>query len=127
MSTFSVSALSSNFPDSKSSSHSRENSKVKDDPVIREKTLTGPEETRETGNSSENEVRKVSSTPNQKYNYQVNPDNHEVVVKIVDGEVVVKIIDGETGEEVKQIPPEEVIQLSQRVTRFNRENFEGFA
>ena len=127
MSTFSVSALYSNFPDSRSSSHSRENSKVKDDPVIREKTLTGPEETRETGNSSENEVRKVSSTPNQKYNYQVNPDNHEVVVKIVDGEVVVKIIDGETGEEVKQIPPEEVIQLSQRVTRFNRENFEGFA
>ena len=48
---------------------------------------------------------------NHQVDYQVNPETHEVIIRVVDSE---------SGEVVRQIPGEEVVKLTQRITEFNQ-------
>ena len=60
--------------------------------------------------SSETQVD-LNSLDNHKVNYQVNQETDELVIRIVDAE---------SREVVRQIPGEEFLRLTSRITDFNR-------
>ena len=60
--------------------------------------------------SSETQVD-FNSLDNHKVNYQVNQETDELVIRIVDAE---------SGEVVRQIPGEEFLRLTSRITEFNQ-------
>ncbi|MEE9258071.1 MAG: flagellar protein FlaG [Nitrospinaceae bacterium] len=64
------------------------------------------------------ESKNQAPSLNRKLEYEINFESHEVVVKV---------IDGNTGEVIRQIPQEDFLRLTQKVSEFNRRVFEEFA
>ena len=54
---------------------------------------------------------RVGFSANYKVGYKIDPETHEVVIRVVDSE---------SGEVIKQIPGEDFVKLAQRIAEFNR-------
>ncbi len=62
--------------------------------------------------STETEVSdQISFLADHKVDYKINPETHEVVIRVVDRE---------SGEVVRQIPGEDFLRLAQRIAEFNQ-------
>ena len=62
------------------------------------------------GSDAGNSKNDLAQSLNRKVDYQIQQENNEVVVKIRDGE---------TGEIIRQIPEEEFLRLTNRISDFN--------
>jgi flagellar protein FlaG len=54
---------------------------------------------------------RVGFSANYKVGYKIDPETHEVVIRVVDSE---------SGEVIKQIPGEDFVKLAQRIAEFNQ-------
>ena len=54
---------------------------------------------------------RMGFSANYKVDYKIDPETHEVVIRVVDSE---------SGEVIKQIPGEDFVKLAQRIAEFNR-------
>jgi flagellar protein FlaG len=50
--------------------------------------------------------------------YKIDPETHEVVIRVVDSE---------SGEVIKQIPGEDFVKLAQRIAEFNQKSLDQTA
>ena len=68
--------------------------------------------TKETPASLESEIKAdISSLNKNKIDYQVNLETNELVIRV---------LDSESGEVIRQIPDEEFLRLTSRITEFNQ-------
>ena len=63
------------------------------------------------GSAAEETHKSWDNFPNRKVDYHVEQGSNEIVVKIRDGK---------TGEVIKQIPEEEFLRLTNRISDFNK-------
>ena len=61
---------------------------------------------------------RVGSSANYKVGYKIDPETHEVVIRVVDSE---------SGEVVRQIPGEDFVKLAQRIAEFNQKSLDQTA
>ena len=98
--------------------------RLNDQNVIKPKTIkNGPGELKpESLSKNENALDEVQgSTAGEIESRQLQLLNRKVDYHIEEGnEVVVKIRDGETGEIIRQIPEEEFLRLTNRISEFNK-------
>ena len=88
----------------KSTQIGSEESNYKDIPIT--KLTPGEVE----GSTAENSIKQQSQLVNRKVDYYIEQESNELVVKIRDGE---------TGEIIRQIPEEEFLRLTNRISSFN--------
>ena len=58
---------------------------------------------------------RVGFSANYKVGYKIDPETHEVVIRVVDSE---------SGEVIKQIPGEDFVKLAQRIAEFNQKSLD---
>ena len=61
---------------------------------------------------------RVGFSANYKVGYKIDPETHEVVIRVVDSE---------SGEVIKQIPGEDFVKLAQRIAEFNQKSLDQTA
>ena len=74
-----------------------------------EKSTSSSDEVQES--AAEETHKSWDNFPNRKVDYHVEQNSNEIVVKIRDGD---------TGEVIKQIPEEEFLRLTNRISDFNK-------
>ena len=79
---------------------------LKTNPVKKLDAKEGKPDSIETG-----VLDRVGFSANYKVGYKIDPETHEVVIRVVDSE---------SGEVIKQIPGEDFVKLAQRIAEFNR-------
>jgi len=99
--------------------------RLNDQNVIKPKAIkNGSEELKpESLSKNENTLDEVQgSTAGEIENSQIHSINREVDYHIEQGsnELVIKILDKETGEIIRQIPEEEFLRLTNRISEFNK-------
>ena len=61
---------------------------------------------------------RVGFSANYKVGYKIDPETHEVVIRVVDSE---------SGEVIKQIPGEDFVKLAQRIAEFTQKSLDQTA
>jgi len=61
---------------------------------------------------------RVGFSANYKVGYKIDPETHEVVIRVVDSD---------SGEVIKQIPGEDFVKLAQRIAEFNQKSLDQTA
>ena len=86
---------------------------LKANPVKNLDTKEGKPDSIETG-----VLDRVGFSANYKVGYKIDPETHEVVIRVVDSE---------SGEVIKQIPGEDFVKLAQRIAEFNQKSLDQTA